>query len=59
MAVSSIPVGDDRIDSSYFRDRVLPMVVDSLDEYLQLDMVECPQPSTSNWAQMMGEEGLC
>ncbi|CAJ0574043.1 unnamed protein product, partial [Mesorhabditis spiculigera] len=44
LAVSGVPVGDDRIDSSFFLKTVLPLIQQALNEYLSLDTVEIPAP---------------
>ncbi|KAJ1356118.1 hypothetical protein KIN20_013768 [Parelaphostrongylus tenuis] len=56
IAVSGIPIGDDRVDSSFFTDRALPLIVDALTEYLKLDIIEIPQSSTNAWAHGWGDK---
>ncbi|CAI4227638.1 unnamed protein product [Auanema sp. JU1783] len=56
VAVSGLPVGDDRLESSFFKNTVLPMTVDALHEYLKLDTVDIPQSSTNNWAHGWGDK---
>ncbi|XGW24975.1 hypothetical protein V3C99_006429 [Haemonchus contortus] len=54
IAVSSIPVGDEGVESTFFNDKVLPLIVEALTEYLKLDVIEIPQSSTNAWAHGWG-----
>ncbi|KAK6059772.1 Dopey protein [Cooperia oncophora] len=54
VAISSIPVGDEGVESTFFIDKVLPLIVEALTEYLKLDVIEIPQSSTNAWAHGWG-----
>ncbi|VDO46208.1 unnamed protein product [Haemonchus placei] len=54
IAVSSIPVVDEAVESTFFTDKVLPLIVEALTEYLKLDVIEIPQSSTNAWAHGWG-----
>ncbi|EPB67077.1 Dopey protein [Ancylostoma ceylanicum] len=56
VAISSIPIGDDGIESTFFTDNALPLIVEALTEYLKLDLVEIPQVSTNAWAYGWGDK---
>ncbi|KAK6017723.1 hypothetical protein OSTOST_16752, partial [Ostertagia ostertagi] len=54
VAISSIPVGDEGVESTFFNDKVLPLIVEALTEYLKLDIIEIPQSSSNAWAHGWG-----
>ncbi|VDO69258.1 unnamed protein product [Heligmosomoides polygyrus] len=54
--ISSIPVGDESVTSTFFADKVLPLIVDALTEYLKLDIIEIPQSSTAESDQQQFAE---
>lgn len=56
IAISSIPVGDESVTSTFFADKVLPLIVDALTEYLKLDIIEIPQSSTAAWVHGWGSQ---
>ncbi|RCN24142.1 hypothetical protein ANCCAN_30168 [Ancylostoma caninum] len=56
VAISSIPIGDDGVESTFFTDNALPLIVEALTEYLKLDLVEIPQVSTNAWAYGWGDK---
>ncbi|GMR52271.1 hypothetical protein PMAYCL1PPCAC_22466, partial [Pristionchus mayeri] len=47
--VNSVPVGDDRLDTSFFTHTVLPMIVDALRGFLEGDTVEIPISMSSTF----------
>uniref|UniRef100_A0A1I7XQT0 Dopey_N domain-containing protein n=1 Tax=Heterorhabditis bacteriophora TaxID=37862 RepID=A0A1I7XQT0_HETBA len=56
VAVSGIPVGDDRIESTFFHNHVFPLIIDALDEYLRLDIIDIPQVTANAWAHGWGDK---
>lgn len=46
-AISSLPVGDESLDTSFFVETTLPLIHDALEEYLELDTVEVATTATS------------
>ncbi|GMT26501.1 hypothetical protein PFISCL1PPCAC_17798, partial [Pristionchus fissidentatus] len=47
--VNSVPVGDDLLDTSFFTQTVLPMIVDALRGFLEGDTVEIPISTSSTF----------
>ncbi|WKX89869.1 hypothetical protein Q1695_009037 [Nippostrongylus brasiliensis] len=54
VAISGIPVGDEGVECTFFTDKVLPLIVEALTEYLKFDIIEIPQSSTNAWAHGWG-----
>ncbi|KJH53289.1 Dopey protein [Dictyocaulus viviparus] len=56
VAITGIPIGDDKVESTFFTDKALPLIVDALTQYLKLDVIEIPQSSTNAWVHGWGDK---
>ena len=52
---SVAPSTEDKADTTFFTDRVLPMCVEALDQYLKIGLIDVPGTSLNDWAHGYAE----